>query len=101
MPHFGDAPTRFALKDTGFTGVHLQLLVGTGVVSIPMELQDRFWQTEIRLGQGAHLYRFHLECLQTFPDPGAEHFRERDDGMWSVCTVGSTAERSAASIQSH
>jgi tetratricopeptide (TPR) repeat protein len=87
MPHFGNFPTRFIFKDTGFSRVGLEILVGERTHTIPMHLHERFWQVEIALGQGAHLYRFNLECLQTFPDPAAAEFLEREDGMWSVCTI--------------
>lgn len=88
MTQSGSVLTRFGLKDTGFTAVRLQRVVGAEVISIPMSLHDGFWEVEIKLGQGTHLYRFDLECLQTFPDPEASEFTERDDGIWSVCSIG-------------
>jgi len=88
MAHSGAVPTRFALKDTGFTAVRVQWVVGAEVASVPMSLREGFWEAEIQLGQGTHLYRFDLECLQTFPDPEVSEVAERDDGMWSVCSIG-------------
>jgi len=91
MPQPGSSLTRFVFKDTGFTQVSLEILVGDQAHSIPMHAHEGFWQVEIPLGQGTHLYRFALECLQTFPDPAATEFLEREDGIWSVCSIAAIA----------
>ncbi|MFQ5600555.1 MAG: hypothetical protein ACE5G2_08375 [Candidatus Krumholzibacteriia bacterium] len=74
----------FWLKDVGFTSVRLQRRSGRRPRSHAMRLREGWWEIEIPLAGGAHLYRFEIESGQPLLDPGELDVREQDGQLWSV-----------------
>jgi tetratricopeptide (TPR) repeat protein len=79
--------TRFRLKDLGFTGVHLRRLDGAVARKHAMRHRGGFWEVEIPLSPGSHLYRFEIESQLQVPDPAALEVRDRGGALWSVRAV--------------